>query len=218
MQTGSNENEALRPSPRRLEKRHDILSRAVTLASVEGLEGMSIGRLAEEVGMTKSGLFAHFGSKTGLELATIEEALSIYGAAIFEPAWKHPSGVPRLDALFDSWAGFLESRPFPGGCFFESANAECDARSGPIQERLKEIGREWLLVIEKEFEAALEMGELQASASPSQLAFRAMAAIREAERRRQLLGDEKAFDLARAAIRGMMLESLSSDGLRAWWG
>src|SRR5262249_38739798 len=112
--------------------RDSILRVAVNLASVEGLEGLTIGRLADELKMSKSGLFAHFGSKEDLQLATVEMARRIFVEHVVQPALAEPEGMPRLWALCNGWLSHVENHVFQGGCFFTAASFEFDSRSGPV--------------------------------------------------------------------------------------
>ena len=113
--------------------RHEHPRARRRLASLEGLEGLTIGRLADELGMSKSGLFAHFGSKEELQLATIEAASQRYIREIFTPALREPRGYPRLVAICESWLSYIRRGVFPGGCFFAAASFEFDSRPGPVQ-------------------------------------------------------------------------------------
>src|SRR6266567_1941642 len=108
--------------PKGARTRESVLRVAVDLASVEGLEGLSIGRLAEELKMSKSGLFAHFGSKEDLQLSTIQMARVIFSEVVVQPALLAPEGAPRLLALCDHWLHYVEDRVFAGGCFFTAAS------------------------------------------------------------------------------------------------
>src|ERR1044072_7027948 len=110
-----------------------ILDRAVDLASVEGLEGLTIGRLASELEMSKSGLFAHFGSKQELQLAAVEAAATRFRRAVIEPAAAAAEGAPRLSALVDAYLAHLDSDAYSGGCFWVSTSAELDDRPGPVR-------------------------------------------------------------------------------------
>src|SRR5687768_5303763 len=129
--------------------RTSILDRAVDLASLEGLQGLTIGRLAEELGMSKSGLFAHFGSKEELQLAVIEAASERYIQEIFLPALALPRGFPRLMAICQSWLSYVERRVFPGGCFFAAASFEFDGRPGPVRDQIRKLMDEWIGALEK---------------------------------------------------------------------
>src|SRR6202046_3553710 len=125
------------PSSRGARTRTTILRAAAGLASVDGLDGLSIGRLATELAMSKSGLFAHFGSKEELQLATIEEAREIYAREVIEPARAGGAGIIRLHALCEAFLSYLERAVFPGGCFFASAMAEFDSKApGPVRDRI----------------------------------------------------------------------------------
>src|SRR5579864_4572091 len=112
--------------------RRDILSVAVDVSSAEGLEGLTIGRLASELKMSKTGIFAHFGSKEQLQLATVEAAKQVFLEQIVQPALTHSRGTPRLRAMLDCWIGYVERIVFRGGCFFAAASAEFDSRPGPV--------------------------------------------------------------------------------------
>jgi AcrR family transcriptional regulator len=142
-----------------------ILEAASRLATVEGLEGLSIARLADAVGMSKSGLFAHFGSKEELQLATIEHAVDVFGAVVTEPA------AGRLDALIDRYLAYVEGETFPGGCFFASALSEVDMRPGPVRDRLVAFLGEWLGTLERAVRDAQDEGALDAAEEPAQLVF-----------------------------------------------
>src|SRR4051812_20706431 len=121
-----------------------ILREATRLATVEGLDGLSISRLAEAVGMSKSGLFAHFGSKEELQLATIETAWEIFGEQVIDPALAAPTGIERLVALTENFLRHVEEGVFPGGCFFASVVTELDTRAGPVRDRALEALAVWL--------------------------------------------------------------------------
>src|SRR5262249_19527580 len=119
--------------------RDTILRTAATLATTRGLDGLSIGDLAAEVGMSKSGLYAHFKSKEELELATIETAAAIFDHEVCQPVTQAPAGTARLRALVNSFLSYLERRVFPGGCFFAAVAMELDARPGPMRDRVVEV-------------------------------------------------------------------------------
>jgi len=119
--------------------RQSILERAVDLASLEGLEGLTIGRLADDLGMSKSGLFAHFGSKEDLQIAAIDAAAERFIDEIYTPALREPRGYPRLLAICRSWLSYLRRGVFPGGCFFAAASAEVDTHKGRVRDRISEF-------------------------------------------------------------------------------
>ena len=123
--------------------RHAILDVAVEIASVDGLEGLSIGRLANQVKMSKSGLFAHFGSKEELQVETVEHAREIFIANVILPAFKAPKGSARLRSLCEKWLAYSQGKIFRGGCFFAAAATEFDSKPpGPVRTRIAEVWKE----------------------------------------------------------------------------
>jgi AcrR family transcriptional regulator len=151
--------------------RQAILSEAARLATVEGIEGLSLGRLADAVGMSKSGLFAHFGSKEELQLATVEAAGSVFEEVVIGPAQATPPGVARLLAYTEGFLAHVRDAVFPGGCFFASAASELDTHPGPVRDRAMAIVNDWLALLEAEVVAAQGAGEIDPSLDPAQLAF-----------------------------------------------
>jgi AcrR family transcriptional regulator len=182
------------------ETRRTVLRRAVDLASVEGLDGVTIGRLAEELSISKSGLFAHFGSKEALQLATIRAARAIFSQTVVVPALSRPAGMARLRALLDGWLDYSRGRAFPGGCFFSRATHEYASRPGAVRDALAEVDEEWLTLVASTITEALEQGELRADVDPRQLAFELDAYLDSANMRSLLNGDLRFYDLARAAV------------------
>jgi AcrR family transcriptional regulator len=148
-----------------------ILREAARLATVEGLDGLSLSRLAEAVGMSKSGLFAHFGSKEELQLATIEAASAIFEELVVERAGEAKAGVPRLRAYTELFLAHVEEGVFPGGCFFISAVGELDARPGPVRDGAVAYSQRWLGLLADEVAAGQAAGELDPAADPPQVAF-----------------------------------------------
>ena len=180
--------------------RRQILDLAVNLASVEGLDGLSIGGLADKLGMSKSGLFASFGSKEDLQLATIEHASQIFINTVVRKALLAPRGLPRLWALCDSWLDYAGRKVFRGGCFFAATTAEFDSHPGPIRDRLAALMKEWIGTLEVAVRKAQEAGHLRADADPAQLAFEIHSLFLGANWAFQLHADFAAFDRARGAI------------------
>jgi AcrR family transcriptional regulator len=176
-----------------------ILAAATRLATVEGLDGLSIGRLAEHTGMSKSGLYAHFGSKEELQLATIDAASEIFVREVIEPA-KAAEGAARLQALTDAFLSYLERRVFPGGCFFAAAQAELDTHPGPVREKLRETGQRWHAYIERQVRGAQAMGELDPAEDPAQLAFELDAMLKMATAVFMLQEDAEALERARRGV------------------
>jgi len=187
--------------------RSSILETAAALATEEGLEPLSIGRLAEETGMSKSGLFAHFGSKEELQLATVEHAAALFVAEVIEPARSAPRGLARIWALCDHMIGYSERQVFPGGCFFAATSFEFNNRPGPVRDRIEEMIRSWLSYLEHAVEQAQEAGELDPKASAREVAFQLDAFAQASNAQYQLFRDPQVFDDARRAIQER-LESL----------
>jgi len=181
--------------------RRQILDLAVDLASVEGLDGLSIGGLAAKLGMSKSGLFASFGSKEELQLAVVDHASQIFIDAVVRKAMMAPRGLPRLWALCDSWLDYAGRQVFRGGCFFAATTAEFDSHPGPIRNRLATLMRDWLSTLAVAVRKAQAQGHLAAEADPDQLAFEIHSLFLGANWAFQLHRDASAFDRARAAIR-----------------
>lgn len=179
--------------------RRTILEAAVDIASAEGLEGLTIGRLATELEMSKSGLFAHFGSKEELQLACVDAAREIFQREVIHPALRAPRGIARLRALCETWISYGERKVFRGGCFFDAAATEFDGRPGPVRDRIAENWRDWLAMLEAAARKAQQAGELDPGADPAQVAYELNALVTAANRTSQLLGDQSAWSRARAA-------------------
>ena len=181
--------------------RESILQAAADIASVEGLEGLTIGRLATELGMSKSGLFAHFGSKEELQLATIDAAKRRFVDHVIRPSRALPRGRERLERLLGDLIAYFRGEVFPGGCFFETVKAEFDSRpESPVRAVVIEDVREFLALLIKEVAKAQEAGDVDPAVDPEQLAFELDALAVAANQRFQLLRDPAAFEHARAAI------------------
>jgi AcrR family transcriptional regulator len=185
------------PRTKQRSTREAILDRAVDVASEEGLEGLTIGRLASEMEMSKSGLFGHFGSKEELQLATVDAAARRFAEEVVAPALEEPSGDGRLGVLCDRYIGFLEQEVFPGGCFWAGATAEFDSRPGPIRDALRERVSAWVGLLESEAEAA-------GHDDPRQLAFELYAIVQGANSGFQLFDDRDAFSRARTATERLL--------------
>lgn len=146
-----------------------VLGSAIGLASTLGLEGVTIGKLAEHVGMSKSGLFAHFSSKENLQVAILDEAIARFAQLVVFPALKRPRGEARLRALFENWLGWSQQAFMPGGCIFVSASVELDDRPGPARDRLVASQKDWvdtlahaaeIAIAEKQFRSDLDCEQL----------------------------------------------------------
>jgi AcrR family transcriptional regulator len=160
-----------------LRSRSAILDEAARLATVEGIGGLSLSRLADAVGMSKSGLFAHFGSKEELQLATIDTATAVFDEEVIEPAADAATGLERLHRLVDGYLRYVEVETFPGGCFFASTLAEMDTRPGPVRERLVAFLHDWLGRLEAAIADAQQEGGLDPAEDVAQLAFEIEAAL-----------------------------------------
>ncbi len=154
-----------------------ILEEAAKLSTVEGLGGLSLGRLADAVGMSKSGLFAHFGSKEELQLATVEAAAGVFEAHVVEPAMRAPGGLARLHAFVDHYLRYVEQDVFPGGCFFAAALTEMNMQPGPVRDRLVAVFDSWLGTLADTVREGQAKEELDPTEDPDQLAFELEAAF-----------------------------------------
>ena len=154
-----------------IRSREAILREAARLATVDGLGGLSLAHLADAVGMSKSGLFAHFGSKEELQLATIDAASAIFEELVIEAAAEAKPGVPRLRAYIERFLDHVEDGVFPGGCFFISAMSELDTHPGPVRDAAMTFTRRWLDLLAAEVMAGQAAGELDPAADPSQVVF-----------------------------------------------
>ncbi|MCS7483421.1 TetR/AcrR family transcriptional regulator [Umezawaea endophytica] len=175
-----------------------ILRRAADIASVEGLEGLSIGRLSTELEISKSGVFAHFGSKEELQLATVRAAKKIFIDEVITPALQREAGLPRLRALCEGWLGYSEHRTFPGGCFFAAVQPEFSSRPGRVRDAVAEAGTGWSDLIRD------QAGKSDLDADPAQVAFEVIAFMEAANVQAILHSDPDAYDRARAAIRARL--------------
>ena len=180
-----------------------ILDAATKLATTDGLKGLSIGRLADRIGMSKSGLYAHFGSKEELQLSAIDTASEIFVREVIDPA-RAEKGIARLEALGEQFLSYLERDVFPGGCFFAAAQAEFDTHSGPVREKLAEAHRRWLGYLERQVSAAQEAGEISADEEPAQLVFELKALLNMANSVFVLQRDRSALERARRGYRSRL--------------
>ena len=180
--------------------RQAILEAAGKRATMQGLDGLTIGSLAEEIGMSKSGLYAHFGSKEELQLATVAAAERVFEDDVVVPAQAAEPGLPRLDALCEGFMAHVQSGVFPGGCFFTSVMAEFDTRPGPVRDRVAMYVINWVGGIRAEAIEAQRQGQIAADADVDQLTFEIQAALIMANTLWVLTQDPSAFDRARTAV------------------
>lgn len=198
-------------APKGQRTRQSILRVAVDLASLEGLEGLTIGRLADELRMSKSGLFAHFGSKEDLQLATVEMARKMFVEHVIRPALDESAGIPRLWGFCDRWLGHVEEKVFAGGCFFTAASYEFDSRPGKVRSAIVDAMQAWLNTLTRAIEESKKANHLKSSVNPSQLAFEIYSMAMGAHWAFQLLDQKKAFSNARETILAR-LRALSARG------
>lgn len=179
------------------ETRQAILDRAFALANVGGLAGVTIGRLAEETSMSKSGLFSHFGSKEALDVAIVEEAGRRFVQAVMVPALGQPRGEPRIRALFDRWLAWGQR---PGGCFFVGASAELDDKQGPARDALSRACKDWIDMLATAARIAVEEKHFRADLEPAQFAFELYGVMVGAHTFIRFLRDPSALERARTAF------------------
>jgi AcrR family transcriptional regulator len=181
--------------------REAIVREAVSLATVHGLEGLSIGTLADALDMSKSGVYAHFGSKQDLQLATVDEAGRIFRAEVVEPALAADPGVPQLVAVCDAFFDHLQRRTFPGGCFFASALLEMGTRPGPVKEQVAAFQGELTALIRRFVVTAIERHQLPADEDADALTFELNGVILAANTGFVLRQDPDVLTMARQVVR-----------------
>jgi AcrR family transcriptional regulator len=183
------------------ETRAAVTQAAVERASVDGLEGLTIGGLAGEAQMRKSSVFSLFGSKEDLQRATLEAAVEQFRQEVWDPVADRQPGLPRLLALCDSWLDYHRREVMPGGCFLTTATIEYDARPGPLRDAIAATMEQWLGVLEREVAAAIEAGDLPRDADPADIAFELNALAAAASYGFQLWRDPEVFERARRSMR-----------------
>ena len=180
--------------------RDAIVREAVSLATVDGLEGLSIGNLADGLSMSKSGVYAHFGSKEQLQIATVDEAERIFRAEVIEPALAAPPGIDQLRVVCDAYLDHLARRTFPGGCFFAGAVLEMGTRPGPVKERIAAFQGSFTALIRGFVVTAIEQHELPADEDPDALTFELNGIILAANSNFVLSNDPQALDMPRKLL------------------
>ncbi|MDQ8046390.1 MAG: TetR/AcrR family transcriptional regulator [Solirubrobacteraceae bacterium] len=173
---------------------------AVDVASVEGLEGLTIGRLADELGMSKSGLIGRFGDKASLQLAVLDAAVARFTEHVWGPASALPAGMPRLERIVDAWVDHLRDGVFPGGCFVTTASVEYDARPGPQRDAVAALVRRWLGILEAEATAAQAAGDLPADRVPADVAYELHSLASGGSVAGRLIDDPDALERVRRAM------------------
>jgi AcrR family transcriptional regulator len=187
-----------------VESRRVILHSAANLATTRGLEGLSIGELAQHIGMSKSGLYAHFKSKEELELATIETAAEIFERDVMGPAGESPGGLGRVQALSEAFFGHLERRVFPGGCFFATVAVQLASRPGRPRDRVMELQKRWIEQFAEALGQAVAGGELPRGTDIEQLVFEITAMMVRANFAWIATGEMRVLEQARTGIRHVL--------------
>ena len=189
--------------------RADILGQAVAVASEYGLEGLTIGSLADRLGMSKSGLFAHFGSKEDLQLETLKIARERFERVVFSPALATPRGLPRLRELFRRWLAWADDPAMPGGCVIIGATIEYDDRPGPVRDALVASQQDLRRFLARAVELAVEEGHLRPDTDLQQFAFELFAIVYAAHHDRRLLRDPSVGQHATAAFEALVARHAS---------
>jgi AcrR family transcriptional regulator len=180
--------------------RQAILEHAVSVATQLGLEGLTIGRLAEDLGLSKSGLFAHFQSKESLQLAVVDFAAERFVEAVVKPSFTAERGEPRVRALFENWLAWPKRSGLAAGCFFVAASVELDDRPGPVRERLVKLQRDWLDTIAQAVRIGIAERHFRQDVDPDQFAYEMYGAMLVAHHFMRLLRDPGADTRARQAF------------------
>ncbi len=181
-----------------------ILDRGVQLATQIGLEGLTIGRLAADLGLSKSGLFAHFHSKEALQIQVLDAAAERFVEEVVRPAVKHPRGEPRMAALFDNWLAWTKTSSGRGGCLFVAAAAELDDRPGAVRDRLVELQKGWLETVAIVFRTGIAERHFREDPDPDQFAHDVYSVMLGFHHAARLLRDPRAEDRAHAAFERLL--------------
>jgi AcrR family transcriptional regulator len=184
--------------------RHAILEHAASLATKLGLEGLTIGRLADDLGLSKSGLFAHFQSKESLQLAVVDFAAERFVESAVRPSFSAERGEPRVRALFENWLSWPKRSGLAAGCFFVAASAELDDRPGPVRERLVKLQKDWLDTIAQAVRIAIAEKHFRRDVDPDQFAYEMYGSMLVAHHFTRLLRDPAADGRARMAFENQL--------------
>jgi AcrR family transcriptional regulator len=186
--------------PAAVSTRSRILDRAIALASVDGLGGLTLGRLADDVGMSKSGLFAHFRSKEELQLQVLDETIARFQARVIAPAFRAPRGEARLRALYEHWVRFSDDPQTPGGCLMTQVATELDDQPGAPRDRLADVLRQWRRLLADAVRLAIEVGDFRADTDPEQFAFQMQGIMLARHQSSRLLQEPDANERSRRAF------------------
>ncbi|MFE5661759.1 TetR/AcrR family transcriptional regulator [Streptomyces sp. NPDC056517] len=189
-----------------------VLGRTMDIASVEGLDGLSLGRIATELQLSKSGVFALFGSKEELQLSTIRAAAAVFTENVVTPLKDVPPGARRVRELCRNWLAYSSDRVFAGGCFFYAVSAEFDARTGPVHDAVAQTRRDWNAYVETSLTEAQAVGDFAADLDVEQLAFEVIALMEAANAQSVLLGDPQTYDRAERGITARLRASATDRG------
>lgn len=187
--------------------RHQILDHASQLASQVGVGGLTIGTLADDLRLSKSGVFRHFQSKEALQIAVLEHAAENFIHRVIRPALAEPRGVARMRALFERWLAWDRNGDMPGGCIFVAAASELDDQPGPVRDRLVELQRRYVDVLETSFRHGIEAGAFDPVADPAQFAQDLYGIMLAAHHHSRLLGDGAADSRARRAFERLLADA-----------
>lgn len=189
-----------------------ILDAAMRLASIEGLGSLTVGRLANELDLSKSGVFAHFGSKQRLQEETIAAASEVFEREVLEPGLSAPEGLAQLESLCEAYLSYVERGVFPGGCFFAHLLAEFDAPSGSVHDQVVDIQRGWLGLLEGNIRVAQQQDELEQGVDPAQLAFQLYAPLELANYLSTLHRDPAIVERGREAVQAIIATARAGRG------
>ncbi|MFJ7983692.1 TetR/AcrR family transcriptional regulator [Streptomyces sp. NPDC096351] len=190
-----------------------VLGRTMDIASVEGLDGLSLGRIATELRLSKSGVFALFGSKEELQLSTIRAAAAVFAENVVAPLEDAPPGARRVRALCRNWLTYSSERVFSGGCFFYAVSAEFDARTGPVHDAVARARHDWTEYVERSFAEARAAGDFAADLDVEQSAFEVIALMEAANAQSVLFGEKQAYERAERGITARLRASATDRGL-----
>ncbi|MCX4528969.1 TetR/AcrR family transcriptional regulator [Streptomyces sp. NBC_01551] len=183
--------------------RRTVLERTMSIASVDGLEGLSLGKIATDLGLSKSGVFALFGSKEDLQLATVRAAVDVFMDVVVRPVRREPAGLAKVWRVCGLWMDYSRDRTFPGGCFFYAAAAEFDSRPGPVHDEIAKARSDWTRYIERLLDEARLTGGFRAgtdAAEVPQLAFEIIALMELANAHSVLHEDPVAYERAARGV------------------
>lgn len=183
------------------ETRRRIVAAGIQQASLAGLDGLTIGSLAAQLGMSKAGVIGPFGSREALQIATLECALAMFRKQVAEAAAASPRGMPRLEAVIERWTSYLTDSPFPNGCFVTAASCELDGRPGPLRDRLRHVVRAWQQFLTTEIEIAQDQGAIARTVAPADVVILWTGLIMAANQEVQLMGSTTAVSRARRLMR-----------------